>query len=461
MKNKTGFIVSYVCVLLFASLGIGILGFADREERISNTENRMLQGFPTLSPETVLDGSFMEDFDSYLSDAFPERDGVINASKAIMRVFGEEDEEKALKEALERETGGDDEYAEEASAAVLTDVQDSAEAAEELSTDAEDTDEESVQSAESDTSEEIEVGDATFRLYHEDGSCYIVENYKADYISYVAGVFNQYRACLPEDGTVHVINAPVSKEANPMIMKHYFSDWEYTLDDVMQPLLDEGVYFYDTFEIFEPYFETDDLFSTEDHHWHAIGALRAANAMLSNIGYNTEDFYEYDYWLGLNLKEGPFNPDRLKAMTVKRENLKVLNPLAPVDAYLITHLNRRAPSKFLDFKYAAYSMYIGGPHGPYRLFETGFHTGRHCLVIGDSDSYAFIPYLTPYYDTILSTDPRNANYKTNEVGASIRKYIEEYSIDDIFIVTCTGTQFNGPVFSYRLEKFLNTDYGLG
>ena len=99
---------------------------------------------------------------------------------------------------------------------------------------------------------------------------------------------------------------------------------------------------------------------------------------------------------------------------------------------------------------------LGGAKGPYRLFETGFHTGRRALIISDSYAFAMAYYLFPFYDDILQTDLRHANYDVPGVGASIRQYMRQYEIDDIYLVTCHWTSLNGPVFSWRLEEYLDS-----
>ena len=43
MKKRLLFILSYASLLALAVLGVAILGFAPREERISDGENRMLK----------------------------------------------------------------------------------------------------------------------------------------------------------------------------------------------------------------------------------------------------------------------------------------------------------------------------------------------------------------------------------------------------------------------------------
>ena len=141
-------------------------------------------------------------------------------------------------------------------------------------------------------------------------------------------------------------------------------------------------------------------------------------------------------------------------MTIERENLMVPLVLSPVKTSLIENLTERTPSDVYDFTHHGYTMYLGGAKGPYRLFETGFHTGRSALVISDSYAFSMLYYLFPFYDRVLQTDLRNTNYASGSVGASIRQYMEEYGVDDLYLVNCHWTSLNGPVFGWRLAYFL-------
>ncbi len=67
----------YIIVILLFSFIIGgttIFGIIKGDEEISSWERRKLQQFPTLSFSELQSGSFMKDFESYLSDQFPMRD---------------------------------------------------------------------------------------------------------------------------------------------------------------------------------------------------------------------------------------------------------------------------------------------------------------------------------------------------------------------------------------------------
>ena len=56
-------------------LGLAVWCWLRPGDAVSYTERRELAQFPSVSAESVMDGSFMEDFESYTLDQFPLRDG--------------------------------------------------------------------------------------------------------------------------------------------------------------------------------------------------------------------------------------------------------------------------------------------------------------------------------------------------------------------------------------------------
>ena len=68
MKKRLDFVVIYFWLSLLLCAGIGTLIFADREERVSESEKRMLAAFPDTSAESVFSGEFSSGFESFLSD---------------------------------------------------------------------------------------------------------------------------------------------------------------------------------------------------------------------------------------------------------------------------------------------------------------------------------------------------------------------------------------------------------
>ncbi len=71
MKDQVKITVLLLAVLFF---GFAVFCWGKPSKEYSLTERRKLEQFPKLSLETVLDGSFMKDFEDYTLDQFPLRD---------------------------------------------------------------------------------------------------------------------------------------------------------------------------------------------------------------------------------------------------------------------------------------------------------------------------------------------------------------------------------------------------
>lgn len=73
------------CFLIFAG---GIALFTDEDKSFSQAENRVLATMPELSLYSLKDGSFMKDFETYLTDQFPFRDEIIRLKTVVDRAMG-------------------------------------------------------------------------------------------------------------------------------------------------------------------------------------------------------------------------------------------------------------------------------------------------------------------------------------------------------------------------------------
>ena len=92
--KKKGAVISIVMIWLFCLVIFGMSGLhiLSEDKSFSESENRVLATFPKLTVSSVADGSFMKDFETYLTDQFPFRDGVISAKTFVDRVFGKNEE---------------------------------------------------------------------------------------------------------------------------------------------------------------------------------------------------------------------------------------------------------------------------------------------------------------------------------------------------------------------------------
>ena len=93
LKKKGAFIslimIWFFCLVIF---GVSGLHLATEDSKFSESENRVLGEFPKLSVATIADGSFMRDFETYLTDQFPFRDGIISLKTLADRIVGKNEE---------------------------------------------------------------------------------------------------------------------------------------------------------------------------------------------------------------------------------------------------------------------------------------------------------------------------------------------------------------------------------
>ena len=451
MKKRRQLIAVYLCLLAAFCLGLGELLLAEKEERPSYTENRMLQGFPALSAASLRDGSFMDGFESWLSDAFFFREEAAAFSEGTKGLFSVTDPEAF-------DPGLDQDRLFEADETQQQDLQEALQ--QELST-PEPASAGTETAATGDTlgaPQGRAAGKAEFWLERADGTRSVYAEVSAENLDNLARILGEYRTELPEDGMLHLICPPVSSIANQVIRDGNFSAWGSSLSELLQPIVGEGIVIHDSFPAAQPYIGSERLYPTVDHHWHPFLACETVKLMLEGQGLEAGDFYDYLYTLANSPYTGAYTEQELRALDINAELVEVMVPRAPAESYILTHLTERSDSVLIDPDAQGYRQYLSGTRAPWRLFIGGYHTGRQALVIADSFGNCLIPYLLPYYDEVLSTDFRDNGYAIYEAGANARDYIREYGVDDIYIILCSGTPLDGEVVQDRFERYLYLDY---
>lgn len=92
--RKKGAIISIVMIWLFCLVVFGVVGLhlLTDDKSFSESENRVLSQAPKLSIASIADGSFMKEFETYLTDQFPFRDGIISLKTVADRILGKNEE---------------------------------------------------------------------------------------------------------------------------------------------------------------------------------------------------------------------------------------------------------------------------------------------------------------------------------------------------------------------------------
>ena len=202
MKKRFSFVCIYLCLLTLLVCGAAELLSPDKGERLSESENRMLAAFPALSAGSVADGSFMSGFESYLSDAFPFRDGAADFTDAVMKLVRIPDDGPATGVVEDERLWDQNEEQEAAFQQLLEDEY--AGRGEESPA--------GIGAAQPVVSGEVH--DVTLWLDRADGGRDTLFTYPADAMVSFAGILNRYRAKLPEDGRLYFFSPQVSDVAN-------------------------------------------------------------------------------------------------------------------------------------------------------------------------------------------------------------------------------------------------------
>ena len=92
--RKKGAVISICMIWLFCLIIFGMSGLhlLTEDKNFSDSENRVLGTFPKLTVASIADGSFMREFETYLTDQFPFRDSIISAKTFADRMLGKNEE---------------------------------------------------------------------------------------------------------------------------------------------------------------------------------------------------------------------------------------------------------------------------------------------------------------------------------------------------------------------------------
>lgn len=485
MKKKFAFIITYACVALLGGVGLMLLLFADKAPRASDKENRMLAGFPPVTFASLADGSFMMGLEDYLSDAMFDRDGIVDATSRLSAVFSLDNGETSLEEdvAAFAEEGTAEEEKKTSPAVSAGDgaqTESAAETSDQSETiqtpafaeDADDVPGTGIATeGEEDTSDDpnYAVEDEDYDPYDQtndadgwrkgafwqirpDGSVRKVYNFPKDNLKNAAKVLNAYRAILPEDGKMYFAQIPF-RDTGLGLASGAFVGWGCNVEQILREHTDEGVVIVSTPDVLEPHFKTGEyLYFRTDHHWTPRAASLLAQAFLETQGVATYSYDDYRYTTLHNFYGSHATTAKQRA-SLKADDLDVLIPSLPTESYTIDAKGKQTESVYMVER-SSYLSYLGGTLGPWRRFVTGVHTGRSCLVIGDSYSNCFIPFLMPYYDNVYSVDMRSAYLSKAKAGCTVTEFVQKYGISDIFFIPSTASSINSGYMLNYLWMYL-------
>ncbi|MBQ4227649.1 MAG: hypothetical protein II697_05540, partial [Clostridia bacterium] len=317
MKNKYGFMASVALVALLGCLGLFTLLFSQKASTASQTENRMLQGFPKLSLTNLASGRFSGELDDFFSDNFVGRDSAISASEGMLNAFnlirGDEAFEKKnleMEQRLDAEGG-----------------QESAEPAQEEEEDA-------FLSSDFATlsSGEIPIDSRKSYMWYvkTDGTLSLKYEYLKTNVDTYAETLRLIKGLLPRDGVINFVEVPLASQANRWRdQQNVYSGWGSSLELMLYQSLGgaQGINVYSAWDLLAPYVcgETP-MFYFTDHHWSAEAAYIVSSAMLEDQGLPVIPYSEYNYKA---ITSSAVDDDG------RRDVFNCLYPLSPVHSYVV------------------------------------------------------------------------------------------------------------------------------
>lgn len=454
MKN----LCKKICIVLWVGallvLGMFYVIAAPKEATYSEAENRNLAGLPDLSFKSLIKGDYGNDIETYLLDRFPMRDTIIGVSNKVQGTLSLATHEEyllvaedsvdpltaeeftdnmenllaQLEETSVEEEGTNVTGAEEVAKA------DGAEVLQEV------VEEETKEDPPIEPKPEASIEDypETLGVYMEmNGETYAKAYYKRDNVLAVTMVLNHYSQLLPKDGKLMFTVVPQSVQANQFVnaaaKTAYYSEW----DDVVNGLGNDNVYAFDSAEILtNAILEDEYVYFRTDMHWTPYGSYLVYKKMVERAGLQACD-YEQDF---IHSLETPFRG------TYYRDNPSVYTNVTPDDLDILTpkcslewrRITGKDEYKLIDFinlnakKNDRYTVYLGGPAGPWTYAECDNDKEENCLVLMDSFGLGYLPFLTLNYKQIHYYDPRY--FDKSVVGYSVAEMIKEYNIQDIYVI---------------------------
>ena len=457
MEKKTRILPrAYIALwlgLLFILGGYYLL-FAPRGSDYSPDENRTLAAFPELTVETLFSGKFGKDMETYLLDRFPLRNAVIkfvNKFESNLS-FATHEEYLLIAEGVD-DPLDDDDYQSDldellsnlgkptAPPTTVPDV--SVPPTTVPSTTVPEVTEpvENPPIVEKPTTS-LQDFPATLGMYMNDTAVF---TYSRENVAAVTAVLNKYASLLPQNGKLMFTMGPPSYMVNRFVGSQQKNNFYNTWDEVINGLSADNVYAFDSSEILSKAIKAGEYVAFRtDNHWTPYGAYLVYSQMVARAGKEVCS-YEEDFEI---TSEEPFrgtyyrdNPTAY--MNVQPDVLERLMPKTPVEYRKITGKDTYQVVPFLDFNAKQndrYTVYLGGPGGPWRYVECDNDETENCLVVTDSFGLTVMPFLTQNYKQVHYYDARYYNQAT--VGYTVAEMIEKYDIHDIYVITADFHTFN-------------------
>ncbi|MBQ1891663.1 MAG: hypothetical protein II164_04910 [Firmicutes bacterium] len=431
------FIYLWVGVMLF--LGIHLFFFAEKKATVEESENRTLAPFPEISSENVFGGGFSQGMESWMSDHTPFRKDTIGISRSLRQFLSLASVEEQLADmtrtddALSEPEVSEEELAAAARAHLWKMVH---------STEEEDiysismTDPSLMKNAPKPAVSENDFP-SSFPVHLEiDGKKYDYYSFSRRSVLAVTNVLDRVAALLPDDGTLVFTMVPQSSIGTRFANAKEKTDLSCRAEEAVEAFGADNVHAVSATNILAEAMKNGEyVYFRTDMHWTPYGTYLVYREMADLAWVKPADWDDYEKTVetpfrGTYYRDNPNsymrdNPDDLTLVTPKF-GLEWRRITGPDEYKVIPFLNMNAK------KNDRYTVYLGGPAGPWTYAQCDNGKENNCLVITDSFGLAFVPMVTQNYGQVHYYDPRYFDRRT--VGGSVADMIKKYDIKDVYVV---------------------------
>jgi len=431
------FIVLWVGIMVL--LGIYLFFFAERTATVEESENRTLAPFPGISAESIFGGNWSQDMENWMSDHTPFRRTTIGISRSIRQFLSFASAEEQLADmtrtddALSEDSVSEEELEKAARALLWKKLHD---------TEAEDaypimmSDPELLKNPAKPAASESDFPD-TFPVHLAiDGKEYNYYNYSKRSVLAVTNVLDRIAAVIPDDGTLVFTMVPQSSIGTRFANAEEKTDLSCGAEAMIEALGAKNVHAVSASEILADAMRRDEyVYFRTDMHWTPYGTYLVYAKMAELAWTDPAEWDDYEKtvetpFYGTYYRDNPNsymrnNPDDL-TLVVPGFELEWRRIISPDEYKVIPFLNMDAK------KNDRYTVYLGGPAGPWTYAQCSNDKEDNCLVITDSFGLAFVPMVTQNYAQVHYYDPRYFN--KNTVGGSVADMIRKYNIKDVYVV---------------------------
>ena len=339
----------------------------------SETENRYLGQRPKLTTAKLLDGSFMKDYETFITDQFPERSFFMGVKTAAERLRGRADDNGVY--------FGKEGY--------LFGKYDGA-------------------LFESETAENNISAVAEFvKLY---GDKFGKEHFR---IALAPSSSEILKDKLPANAPVYNQTGFIDK-----VKREAGEDYVIDLGENLKKHADEYIYF------------------RTDHHWTTLGAYYGYEAIAAGLGLEVQPLEKLKGETVSNDFLGTYDSKVNTGITggVEADSITIYSS-AEIDKAGMMWDNDKDKSFDSIYKMDAlkgkdkYTVFFGGNHSVTDI-KTENKTGKTLLIIKDSFAHNLAPFLIKDYDRIIMLDLRYFN-------KSLKKYLTENEITDLLVLYST------------------------